>query len=233
MFGRCLVKDERRRLVEAVVSTGAPAFEFGQVGRPVMDAAAADLSLVDAGNVPLLVDHERSIDGLVGRVEAAWFDAGDLRAVLRFGASAKAEAAWRAVLDDLPVRVSIGFRVIDIELPEEEGDPVRYTRWRLDDVSLTLFAKDPGACLAVADSPAMRAKFAGMIEAKRDLSHEQRREALFNQIGAEEWRAWATAIADELAEDLAVSYDAVWTALSYRVDDQLEEMVQRRYEGSA
>ena len=128
IFGRCLAKDEARRLCEAVASTGAATLQNGRMGRPVMNAAAADLSLVEAGDAALLVEHDRSLDALVGIVEAAWFEAGCLRTILRYGTSAKAEAVWRAVCDNLPVRVSMGFRTLDIELPEEDDDPILFTR---------------------------------------------------------------------------------------------------------
>jgi hypothetical protein len=211
-----------------VISTGSLAWQHGQIGRPVMTAAAADLSLVEAGDVPLLLAHDQTLEGLVGIVEAVWLDGGELRAILRYGTSAKAEAAWRAVLDDLPVRVSIGFRIVDFEPPEEEGDPVLYTRWCLHEVSLTLFGKDPGARLRLEETPAERERFAALIEAKRGLAREQRRAALFDQLGAAEWRTWPGIVAGELSREFGVSADELRTALARRVDVQLDGMVSGR-----
>lgn len=232
MLGRCLAKDKRRRLCEAVVSTGAAKWENGQIARPVMNAAAADLSLVEAGDVSLLIEHDRSIEGLIGIVEAAWFAGGDLRAILRYGTSPKAQAAWRMVCDDLPVRVSIGFRIIDVEPPEEDGEPILYTRWRLDEVSQVLFAADPGARLRLAETVADREQFSAFIEAKRELSREQRAAALLDQLGAPEWRAWSGAAAGELSQELGISADELRAALARRVDGQLEKMVGQRCHNS-
>jgi hypothetical protein len=225
---RCLAKDERRRLCEVVVSTGAATWQHGHLGRPAMNAAAGDLTLVEAGNVPLLIAHDPTLEALVGIVEAAWFDGGELRAILRYGTSVKAEAVWRQVCDDLPVRASMGLKILEIEPPEEEGDPILYTSWRLDEVSLALFGKDAGARVRVEETPASRDEWARMVSEKRDLALVQRFDAFLDQFGAAHWRGWSGAAADELADEFGVSAEKLRSALARRVESQLQDMAARR-----
>lgn len=226
IFGKVIVKDADERLAAAVVSTGSVCLHSGAFGRPKMCPSAVDLSLVDAGHAPVLLEHDCSWTGLIGRVEAAWFEQRELRSILRFGTAPQAELAWRSVLDDLPVRVSMGFTILDIEPDGDDGAHL-YTKWRLDEISLCLRGKDPGARLRVAESPLERERLALIIDLKRDLSRKQRRDALLAKIGAPEWRAWSERAAVDLAREFGISAQMLRGALSRRVETQLETIVDR------
>lgn len=226
LFGRAIVKDESRRLAEATISTGATCLGNGKFGRPLVDPAAADFSRVRENAVPLLLNHDLSVASLIGAVEAAWIEGGEVRAILRYGTSPAAEAVWRSVLDDLPLRVSWGTTILDVEVPQDEDEPIIYSKWRLEEVSHCIFAKDDGARLRYADRAEGHAALAAQVDAKRALSDEQRRQAMRERLGAEAWADWCGKTAMELARQFAVPADALEVALRQRAAAQLDALTE-------
>lgn len=189
LHSRCTVKDETMRLCLAALGAAIPrdTHDNGVLSIPIMSAAACDLSVVSLGRVPLLIEHNVSLDSLIGVVEAAHFDeeSGALMAILRFGTSVRAEAAWCIVRDNLPLRISMGYSILEEERPDD-GSPILHTRWQLNEVSLCVQGKDPLAILMAQNAPGQQRRLSQAIGPLRRRSLEQRRDVLLEQLGAVE-----------------------------------------------
>ena len=73
-----------------------------------MTGEAADLVLANAGRVPILQSHRRSIDYLLGAIGAAWFDDGVLCFTGRLAPVDEAERLWSLLSAGFPLSVSFG-----------------------------------------------------------------------------------------------------------------------------
>lgn len=99
----------------------------------------ADLSRVDVGAVPVLVDHQDSARAVVGKVERVWVDGENLRAEL----SIADEGIERQLASGAEPNVSIGF-IVKGEQQDASGQRVA-TSWQLAEVSLVSVGRDPSA----------------------------------------------------------------------------------------
>lgn len=147
-----ILADRRALLIFATPS----AFMDGSA--PVhLDMAGADLRWLNTGRAPVLLDHARTTDCVVGVVEAAWID-GHARAcaVVRFGASSRATEAWADVQAGVLCNVSMGYAMEDGAARPDGGLSVR--RWQPFELSLCALPKCVDAHVKV-----------------RGLSHDQAR----------------------------------------------------------
>jgi hypothetical protein len=99
--------DPGERLALATI-TGA-AYHFGDDRlRYDMTEDAVDLSLVRTGRCPLLGEHIHHLSGLLGRVEAAAVEDGELKALVRFARTPAASEVWSLVEQGFPISLSAG-----------------------------------------------------------------------------------------------------------------------------
>lgn len=107
-----------------------------------LDMAGVDLSLLNTGRAPLLLDHNRDFDSLVGVVERAWVEGDAAFAMVRFAGSApRARRALALVREGVLSNVSMGLYL----LRETAGDPLTANRvrwWRPFEVSLCTVPAD-------------------------------------------------------------------------------------------
>ena len=101
------------------------------------------------GRCPLLVEHCRSLDAMVGQVVAAEFDGPLLRAMVRFAPVPEADQLWTLLQTDFPISLSIGATVQQADVVEEHHDcrVIRCGRWTLSEVSVCVYGRDPAAHL--------------------------------------------------------------------------------------
>lgn len=143
------------RTVELVVSTGAPVYRSGwrpdgSIGPWIeaLDVAGVDLTRLNAGISPVLLDHVQLTDRMIGIVESASIAGAELRAVVRFSRRAEVEPIWTDVQDGILRQVSCGYAVNAFKRQASGADePARFliTSWTPAEISFVPIAADPGA----------------------------------------------------------------------------------------
>ncbi len=128
--------DETTRSATVVVATDA---EIGGMVLPCREGAVE----FPSGPVPLLLDHDRTVGAIAGRLERFELVAGELRALAVIADAPAAETAWPLVKTGA-VGVSVGAEVL--ELSGDRFGPEIATRWRIREASLTPVPADP-ACV--------------------------------------------------------------------------------------
>jgi hypothetical protein len=119
----------RRALFRASSST--PVRHDGKVG--VFDPAGCDLSVLNSGRAPLLLDHSRSVRDVVGVVESAWVEGEAILAVARFGEGGDADLAWQNVRAGAWGNCSLGNMITHVE---KEGSAFVIKGWVATELSL-------------------------------------------------------------------------------------------------
>lgn len=139
------IKDDR--LVKLSFSSEEPvlrAFEFG-AGWEVLGHAPGevDMSRLAAGSAPLLKDHRRDLDAMVGPVERAWIEGGKGQALVRFAQTAAGSEMLARVRAGEVQSVSVGYRVIEhTRVDELDGMPLVRVRWMPYEISLVAVPAD-------------------------------------------------------------------------------------------
>ena len=103
-----------------------------------------DLSFVNGGRAPFLVDHRRSVDDQVGVIEKAWLEGGKGRARVRFGKSARASEFLERVRDGELSNISVGYEIRKLRFDSEEDgvETYRVTDWKPQEISLVTVPAD-------------------------------------------------------------------------------------------
>lgn len=120
----------RRALFRA--SSNTPVRHAGQIG--CFDPSGADLSVLNSGRAPLLLDHSRSIRDVIGVIESAWQEGSAILAIARFGEGPDAALAWANVSAGVWVNCSLGNQVLHCS---RAGDgPVMIEQWTPTELSI-------------------------------------------------------------------------------------------------
>lgn len=142
LTGQRPVVDEAARTVALAFSSESP-YERSW-GVEVLDHQRSSVKLgrLESGG-PLLLDHDSR--DIVGVVESVQIDADRVgRAVVRFGRSARADEAFRDVVDGIRRNVSVGYVIHDaVQEGERSGTPIfRVTQWEPYEVSFVSVPAD-------------------------------------------------------------------------------------------
>jgi hypothetical protein len=151
--------DADARTVEAVLSVGAAVQRAYGSEVLSINAGAVNLERLTTCGIPLIDSHNIfGIGGVFGRLVRAWFDRGRLMGLLAFDDSENGKSAEGLVSRGTVRGISIGYRVDEWEVTDDEGDVVdpgrlrgdgEYTftakRWELLEVSLVSVPADPNA----------------------------------------------------------------------------------------
>ena len=132
------VQQDRR--VSMAISSEMPVDRA--MGTEILDhsASAIDLSFLNSGRAPLLVDHDPTQQ--IGVIESVSLDsaARKLRAVVRFGKNGRAQEIYDDVVDGIRGNVSIGYYVKKVA--KVDGG-YRATAWQPMEVSVVSIPADP------------------------------------------------------------------------------------------
>lgn len=135
-----VIEDERR--VRMAISSELPVERMG--GMEILDhsASSIDLSFLNSGRAPLLLDHDPTQQ--IGVVESVTLDesARKLRATVRFGKNGRASEVYDDVVDGIRGNVSIGYYVKKVTR-ESDGKVYRATSWQPLEVSVVSIPADP------------------------------------------------------------------------------------------
>ena len=134
-FDRAAI-DQAARTVALSFSSEAPVERW--FGAEILDHSASSIRLGrinDAG--PLLMDHDPECQvGVIEGVTVGQDRVG--RALVRFGKSEDAEAAYQDVCDGIRQHVSVGYRVhkMILETKSDSGETYRATDWEPLEISI-------------------------------------------------------------------------------------------------
>lgn len=142
--------DEATRTAVFVLSSGTAVTRWGMVEQLAVTEASVDLGRVTAGQVRLLDSHNwDSLDRVLGSVEAAWIENGQLVGRIRFGDSEQGRKAEQMVQSGDAPGVSIGYAVRQWTLVGVDAstdlETWRADSWELLEVSLVAVPADPTA----------------------------------------------------------------------------------------
>lgn len=117
-----------------------PAFEV--LGH---DPGEVDLSRLNSGSAPVLKDHRRDVDSMVGTVVSARIEGRRGRAVVRLADTKEGNSMLTRVKAGEVQSVSVGYAVHELKpAGEQNGYPVlRATKWEAVEVSLVAVPADP------------------------------------------------------------------------------------------
>ena len=134
-----IVEAERR--VRMAISSEMPVERMGGMEILEHSAGAIDLSFLNSGRAPLLLDHDPTQQ--IGVIESVSLDesARKLRATVRFGKSGRASEVYDDVVDGIRGNVSIGYYVKKVTR-ESDGKVYRATAWQPLEVSVVSIPAD-------------------------------------------------------------------------------------------
>lgn len=136
--------DESTRSAEVVVATEAA------INGLILQCRAGAV-VFPSGPVPLLLDHERTVGAVAGRLERFELVAGELRALAVIADAPAAEIAWPLVRTGA-VGVSVGAEVLELLPGPDRFGPEIASSWRIREASLTPVPADPGCVIRSADT---------------------------------------------------------------------------------
>ncbi len=138
------VTDEDDRRVRMSLSSEEPVER--SFGLEVLrhENGAIDLSRLDSGHAPLLLDHD--LTKQIGVIERTYLDETDrkLRSVVRFGKSALAREVYDDVKDGIRSNVSIGYQIHQMEEKNERDGTVAISSWTPYEASIVSVPADAG-----------------------------------------------------------------------------------------
>jgi HK97 family phage prohead protease len=138
------------RTVEAIFSAGTRVSRWGVFEELEVSAEAIDLSRVALGQVRLLDTHnQNSLNAVLGVVEEARIEGGNLVGRIRFADTEAGRNAEGMVARGEITGISVGYRVTTWVLGslENEVEVWRAARWELLEVSLVAVPADPQASI--------------------------------------------------------------------------------------
>ena len=175
--------DAKARTVEAVLSVGAAVKRDYGSEVLLIAPSAVNIERLSTCGIPLIDSHNVfGIGGVFGRLVKAWVARGSLMGLLAFDDSDVGRKAEGLVSRGTVRGISIGYRVDEWEIADDEGnvvDPDRerlqwdeeYTftakRWELLEVSLVSVPTDPNAFVrSFGGSPAIGPDGAAAVRAR-------------------------------------------------------------------
>jgi HK97 family phage prohead protease len=219
--------DPGARLVAGVANSGSVAHGAGHAIAYSFAPGAVDLSFARSGRCPILLEHARAMECLLGMVTEAWADEDGLRFAGRLAEGGWADRVWSLLRGGFPLSVSLGARIEAVEPlgPAEPGEPgprrFRVTRWKLLEVSICTFGKDEEAHVACLDTdPEMRERLAERAKEAAADARLRMRQALH----LDRWERWATAAGVAIAARLGADPDLVCDVLDAEVRRHCERL---------
>jgi hypothetical protein len=86
-----------------------------------LEPGACDFSMVRSGRAPVLVEHMRCVDALLGMILSAELDGGVLRSVVRFGPGKESDRLWGMLVAGFPLSLSLGATIQHAIREEKDG----------------------------------------------------------------------------------------------------------------
>lgn len=187
---------------------------------------SVDLSFVRTGRLPLLLEHCRVVENLLGSVTSVvpMPDGAALQFQARLARTPWADRVWELMSGGFPLSISIGAKVLAVEESAPEAGSRTYvvTRWCLDEVSVVVHGADEAAH-AVIPKP-VEFQLSQMEIRARALAGNV--DALIrHRLHLDRWSGWPDAAAAGLAAELGVDQERARASLQAAVDAQIAGIV--------
>jgi len=215
--------DRKARAAVAFITDGA--MRFGQdVIEHSLSAGSVDLSLVRKGRCPLLSQHYRTIDSLLGQVIAAEVHGPVMHCVARFARGPEADRLWDMLQDGFPLSLSVGGEIAHAKEEKTSAGAriFRVTRWKFEELSVVVFGKDKAAFMR---SLGPDEDAATMVTRMNAAAGGAARAAVRHNLHLDDWEQWAVPTGVQLAGKLGVDDAAVCEALKEEVHKRCERFV--------
>jgi hypothetical protein len=215
--------DREARAAVAFITDGA--MRFGQdVIEHSMSAGSVDLSLVRHGRCPLLSQHYRTIDSLLGQVIAAEVHGPVMHCIARFARGPEADRLWDMLQDGFPLSLSVGGEIAHAEevVTSAGSRAFRVTRWKLEELSVVVFGKDKAAFMR---SLGPDEDAATMVAKMNAAGGGASGAGVRNNLHLDEWQRWAVPTGVMLADKLGVDSAVLCESLSDAVRERCERFV--------
>lgn len=194
-------------------------------GRPdvsyVLDMNGGDFTFLKSGCAPLLADHRAHLDAILGVIEDAWTDATTAQAIVRFGTSPAAAAAWADVQAGVIANVSVGFRIRGYA-PSTDPTVERISHWWPYEISLVAI---PANINARVRGPMANADIASYAARTKEMFLAAGRAHRRLAVHAVAWKDWAAIAASSVAAECGTDVDAVAPVLARLVDEHIETLI--------
>ena len=139
--------DAATNTFEAVIATEYPYQRYPDAFE-ILRCSPQAVSLGDIAGKPVLDSHNRgSTNGLIGCIDAAWFEGNSIVAKIRLSGSPEGRAVAAKVKEGVLCKVSVGYRVKKVtESKRSDGlFNMSVDRWVILEVSLVSVPADPNA----------------------------------------------------------------------------------------
>ena len=176
------------------------------------ETSGCDLSLLETGRAPLLLNHSRDVRDVVGVIEAAWIEGAAVVVIARFGHGEAAELAWQNVSAGIWRNCSLGNYVTDADRRENGSTIIR--QWQPHELSLTFQGRCPDA--ACDPSWDLNSLYRDVVEHKEEARRKAAIADARDKHTTEERRLdYLLGIADSIAQDLGLPRATVQQAMRH------------------
>jgi hypothetical protein len=215
----CIGVNRDERLAVAFFSSSAVLF-----GRDIVEhdftPGAVDLGFVRKGRAPLLTEHMRCLDALIGQVlTAEIIDGCIMRCLCRFARGKEADRLWNMVCSGFPLSISCGARIkhaVKVADVDQFTAHYRVTQWELRELSVCCFGKDEDAFIRQLgqddDAAEMVARFS-----ERDAGQDPARAEVRRILHLDRWNEWTIPAGVRIAQTIEADPVAVCAALKTEV----------------
>ncbi|MFL5335860.1 MAG: hypothetical protein ACJ8H8_22440 [Geminicoccaceae bacterium] len=142
-----------------------------------LTADAVDLDIAASGRAPVLLEHARTLDAIIGALSSAWLDGPLLVFTARLAPVPEAARLWRLLAGGFAVSISLGAEIEAAEVAGMTpwgGQRIEVQRRRLTEVSAVAFGRTPGAYMAPLASAKGRELAATCRRAAEAIRHRLR-----------------------------------------------------------
>jgi hypothetical protein len=221
------LESERERLAKCVFSSGS-ALADGDVC-VTLDPGGANLSVLNSGYAPLLAEHFRSLDHLLGTVIESWRTDDAFAAVVKFARRPQCDEIFNLLLDGHPIGCSQRYTLVEVEeRPPLLNGTVRHfrvLRWKPTEISIVCQGADEGALVCAMPD---YFELAAEVDKRRAARLEAERAERVASLKGDAWRGWALdGAATNLAERLGIAVEFVRPVLLSEVEQHLAQLEQQ------
>jgi HK97 family phage prohead protease len=135
--------DDTEHTVEAILSMGSPVPRFYGIESLRITKDAIDLSRMQTTGIPVIDSHQQtSIDHALGKLTDAWVSNGGLFGVIKFNRTDAGMRAEGMIKRGELGGVSVGYRVLEWEVQDGDGNILDPDHFRWGDDDLTFVGKN-------------------------------------------------------------------------------------------
>lgn len=180
--------------------------------------AGADLSVLNTGRCPVLLDHSTTVRDVVGVIETAWIEGEAVMLLARMGVGASADLAWQNLAAGVWCNVSLGNSPLEME--RRDNGAYIFKRWQPYELSLVWSGWCPDASVERNyDLAAIYAKLEASRRARAQDAAQKAEQELASLTAAirERWQR----VAVELAPELGIPTERVVQAAESAADREI------------